>query len=532
MATPQESATATAAAVAAGNAEQQQQRSTILIVSHTLTGHLTPMTRVVSALRSRGWDDLFFLAPTAHRARIEASGAVFVPLRDDADLNDQRYYEQPPLGYEAYNALPWHERVLVDFEHQCINTLPTQWACLKAALRDLRSGRRDSRSGSGRKVLVLAEGFFWGALPLRYGAPLGFEEDGETEAEIERPRSICISVTVPTIRSQDLPPYGYPFPFDASPSGREFNACLWERSWARRAAPLLALLNEKMRAAGATKPIDDAIFLEGANYLCHERVLQLGVPGFEYPRSDWPSGFRFAGLVQGAMKGAQQGKQPGFPWWGEIVANSARERDDPLRKKVVVVTQGTVEINPEDLILPTIRAFAATSSPSSPSPSPFPSPSSPSTSSTSTSISSNNVLIIAILGWKNARLLDGKGTEVPVPANARIADYLSYDAALAHADVWLHNGGFGAVCHGIAHGVPMVVAGEGMDKGENARRVAWSGCGVDVGTARPGVAQVRDAVARVLGDGKFRARMDELRKESEGLDSGAVVEEALLGLLG
>ena len=49
------------------------------------------------------------------------------------------------------------------------------------------------------------------------------------------------------------------------------------------------------------------------------------------------------------------------------------------------------------------------------------------------------------------------------------------DAALAHADAWVHNGGFGAVCHGLAHGVPQVVAGEGMDKGENAARVARSG---------------------------------------------------------
>lgn len=506
-------AAATNGAAAAGIGEQ---RPYILVVSHTLTGHLTPMSRVVSALHSRGWNDIFFLAPTAHRARIEASGAVFLPLRDDADLNDQRYYEDPPLGAAAYYALPWYERVMVDFEHQCIRTLPTQWACFKDALRGLRE--KDPK----REVLVLAEGFFWGALPLRYGAPLDVEGQTEEESERQRPRSICVSVTVPTIRSKDLPPYGYPFPFDPSPTGRSLNARLWERSWAKRAAPLLTLLNETMRLVGATRPIDDKIFLEGATYLCHERVLQLGVPGFEYPRSDWSGRFQFAGLVHSAMT-KKGGKDPDFSWWKDIVANSALERGDPRRKKVLVVTQGTVEINLEDLTLPTIRAFAAASSSS---------PSLPGSNLNSHSIAGNNdVLIIAILGWKNARLLDAKGNEISTPPNALLADYLSYDAALQHADVWIHNGGFGAVCHGIAHGVPMVVAGEGMDKGEDARRVAWSGCGVDVGTAKPSVEQVRDAVARVLGDQKFADRMRELRAESEALDSGEVIEEALLGLL-
>ena len=80
------------------------------------------------------------------------------------------------------------------------------------------------------------------------------------------------------------------------------------------------------------------------------------------------------------------------------------------------------------------------------------------------------------------------------PVNVRVADYLTYDAALSHADAWVHNGGFGAVCHGLAHGVPQVVAGEGMDKGENAAHVARSGCGVDLRTGRPGP----DAVARAV----------------------------------
>jgi UDP:flavonoid glycosyltransferase YjiC (YdhE family) len=120
------------------------------------------------------------------------------------------------------------------------------------------------------------------------------------------------------------------------------------------------------------------------------------------------------------------------------------DREDPKRKKVVLVAQGTVEINPRHLIIPTIQAFAER----------------------------EDILVVAILGWKDAKLSDF----IKVPSNARVADCLSYDAALEHANVWVHNAGYGAVnhgiAHGIAHGVPMVVAGGGMDKTENARRVA------------------------------------------------------------
>ncbi len=428
-----------------------------------------------------------------------------------------------------------------------------------------------------------------------------------------------------------------------------------------------------MREAGATRPLDDGgILLGGANYLCHERVLQLGVPGFQYPRSDWPAKVRFAGLVQGrpvtsaaaetetqakakAKADKDKDKDPGFPWWPELVANSALDRDDPARRKVVVVTQGTVEINPEDLILPTIRAFAPPSPPSTSSSSSSPATATTGSSSSASavvvtgttpapSLTSDNVLVIAILGWKGACLTytasppsspppppprppapspnktsstataaatattiataaqaeDDDNDEhsaanrrghhtpsspspspSPLPSNARVADYLSYDAALAHADAWVHNGGYGAVCHGLAHGVPMVVAGEGMDKGENARRVAWSGVGVDLyapapapapalfapaythahtpgrsaAQRRPSPVQVRAAVELVvlgaadeevlLGDGAggeeggggggggggFAARVRALRREADGLDCFGIVHEELCRLV-
>ncbi|KAI1399455.1 glycosyltransferase family 1 protein [Hypoxylon fuscum] len=462
---------------------KEPRRPSVLILSHALTGHLAPLLRIAASLQARGWRT-YFLGPTAHQHRIEAAGSVFLPLRADADLDDRAYYESPPAG-AAYASLPWPQRVLEDLRAQVLQPLPTQWSCVRDALSTLHAAAPDPSPG----VVVLAEAFFFGVLPLFYGAalppgvppPLG---------------SVCVSVTVPAIRSADLPPAGYAFAPDASAAGRARNAALWERSWARKAAALTALLDERMREAGARRGVGE-VFLSGANYTAHETILQLGVPGLEYPRSDWPAGFKFAGLVQGGASSTSTtpATAPLFPWWSEILANAALPPSHPAKRKILVVAQGTVETNPEDLILPTLRAFASRS----------------------------DVLVVAILGWKDACL-----SAPDIPANARVADYLSYDAALAHADAWIHNGGFGAVGHGVAHGVPMVVAGEGMDKADNARRVAWAGVGVDLGTATPTSAQVREGVEQVLQDEQYARRVRELRRESEELDCFGLVHGELL----
>ncbi|WP_107655782.1 glycosyltransferase [Nocardia suismassiliense] len=51
----------------------------------------------------------------------------------------------------------------------------------------------------------------------------------------------------------------------------------------------------------------------------------------------------------------------------------------------------------------------------------------------------------------------------------------------------------------------LLVAGDTADKPEVAARVAYTGAGIDLGTARPGPATVAAAVDRVLSSGEFRS---------------------------
>jgi UDP:flavonoid glycosyltransferase YjiC (YdhE family) len=72
------------------------------------------------------------------------------------------------------------------------------------------------------------------------------------------------------------------------------------------------------------------------------------------------------------------------------------------------------------------------------------------------------------------------------------------------------NGGWGGVLAALTAGVPLVVAGDSLDKPEVARRVAWSGAGLNLRTGTPGRRKLRDAVLRVLSQPGMRDRAREL----------------------
>lgn len=453
------------------NQQHAQRPAQILFVCHPLTGHITPALRVASELRRRGWP-VSFLGPTTHQHRISAAGVDFIPLQGEADIDDLLYYSpenrDPPVP--EYHSLLWYERALVDVEKHCFEPIPAQWRCLKEALVSLQGREPDL------PVVIISEAFFHGILPLYFGAPL---PEG-----VKQPRTLCVSVTPPAIRSVDLPPFGYPLPFSQTPEGRARNAQIWN-IFGEETKSLKKLFDKTLAEAGATH-VPSGPILEGINYTSHDAILQIGVPSFEYPRSDWPKQFQFLGFLP--LAAPPPSGYPNLPGWWDALTST--------EKKVVVVAQGTVETDPNDLIIPTIEALRER----------------------------DDVLVAAIMGRKGAAL----PADFDLPNNALVTDYLHYDAVLPHADVWVHNGGYGAITHGIAHGVPMVVAGEGQDKPENVRRVRYSGIGVGLGTPRPGVVNLRVSLDAVLGDAKFKTRVEVLRQETEDLDCFGRVEEAIL----
>jgi len=230
-------------------------------------------------------------------------------------------------------------------------------------------------------------------------------------------------------------------------------------------------LIEAMGGSGtATAVLDGAVTMP-------EEFLALTVQGLEFGRTDLPPNVRFAGIMPSEIR-----SQP-------LDARVQAAVDDP--RPLVVVTQGTVANDDLGrLVVPTLEGLR-----------------------------NADVVVVAALG-KQADLAD-------VPDNAVVVDWVPFDALLAHAAVFVTNGGFGGTQRALASGVPVVVSGGTEDKALVAARVAAVGVGVDLGFVDASSAAIRDAVARVLGSPDFRTRTAALAIEYQTLDPLRIIEDLL-----
>ena len=102
---------------------------------------------------------------------------------------------------------------------------------------------------------------------------------------------------------------------------------------------------------------------------------------------------------------------------------------------------------------------------------------------------------------------------------------------LPHVDAMVTNGGYGGVQQALAHGVPLVVAGDSEDKPEVAARVQWSGAGINLHTGRPSPAMV--AARRAPGAapaGPIARRAHGLQRRDRGERPLRTISAALVEL--
>jgi UDP:flavonoid glycosyltransferase YjiC (YdhE family) len=202
--------------------------------------------------------------------------------------------------------------------------------------------------------------------------------------------------------------------------------------------------------------------------------LQSTVPGFEYPRRDLPAQVHFVGPL--LPEAAADERRPA--WWPELGE----------RRRVVLVTQGTLAADPRHVLVPTVQALAE-----------------------------EDVLVVATTGASPDRAMAALGGSAP--ANARVECFLPYHELLPHVDVLVTNGGYGTVQQALAHGVPIVVAAATEEKPENAARIAWSGVGVRIRALSPAPDWIRAAVRRVLDRPRYRERAQAISREMGRYDA-------------
>ena len=169
----------------------------------------------------------------------------------------------------------------------------------------------------------------------------------------------------------------------------------------------------------------------------------------------------------------------------------------PTARPLVLVSQGTIDIDATELLQPALAGLA-----------------------------DDDVTVLVTTGRRGVVEIG-----VPVPPNAEVVDLVDFDEVLPATALFVSNGGWGGVLAALAAGVPVVVApGRAADKPYVAKRVAAAGVGVDLRRRQPQPEQVAAAVRTVLGDPAFTQRAQQLATELAdcgGVGSAADLLEAL-----
>jgi MGT family glycosyltransferase len=110
---------------------------------------------------------------------------------------------------------------------------------------------------------------------------------------------------------------------------------------------------------------------------------------------------------------------------------------------------------------------------------------------------------------------------LPVPANARVVDWVSYSRTMPRCDVVVCHAGHGTLVRALAAGCAVVAGPAGGDMNENAARLDWAGAGVRLPRRFRTPRTLRLAVERSLAEPAIRARARELADWARAHDAGA-----------
>ena len=212
-------------------------------------------------------------------------------------------------------------------------------------------------------------------------------------------------------------------------------------------------------------------------------VLQSGTPGFEYHRSDMSEKIRY----MGPLLPYSQREQKTY-----VIPNREKYR------KVILVTQGTVEKDIEKLIVPSLEAYKDT-----------------------------DTMVIVTTGGNSTKELRERYPQ----SNFIIEDFIPFNDVMPLCDVYVTNGGYGGVMLGIQNKIPMVVAGVHEGKNEICARVGYFKLGLDLRTETPIPRQIFKAVEEVSSNPVYRSNVTKLSAEFQQYNPAELCEQYISQVL-
>lgn len=420
--------------------------SKFLFTAFPVTGHVNPGLPIARELVRRGHDVRWYSTMRFKRA-IEETGARFVRYHKALSIDETRFDMFPERPKSGLKQLQW------DIDQIFVGLVSGQFADLEA---ELRREPADAIIGDNASLVASLIG-------EKFGIPF-----------------VAYGISVLTSSSRDTAPFGLGLMPSSSPLGRLRNRALYwlnDNVIFRAAAKRHERIRRELGLPPPSRPTFDFV-KDAALYL------QGSVASFEYRRSDMPANIRWIGVT---VPAAPADWTPPS-WWSDLKSH-----------RVVLVTQGTINNDYDQLIRPAIRALA-----------------------------NENVLVVVTTGSKPA---DAVGID-PLPTNVRVERFIPYAQLMPEVDVLLTNGGYGSVQIALAHAVPVVAFGKTEEKPEVANRLTYSGAGIGVKTLIPSEAEIRRDVFRVLGDPRYRRRALEIGKELAGLNAAEEAANHIEGLLG
>jgi MGT family glycosyltransferase len=284
----------------------------ILLASTPATGHINPLLGIVHMLQAEG-HEISFLTGSAFRDRIEKSGAKFIPLQGNADVDGRNLLSVAPELKDIPPGLEWFR---VAIERFFLERLPAQHQSLLQAVQESQAD------------VIVGDDMYFGVLPMLLGP------------RSKRAPIILCGTSFLHLAREDGAPNFLGLPPATTDEQRDRYAEIAREFHEAVDQPALLRLNEILNTL-SVGPLSTPLFHSVVELA--DAYMQLSVPRFEFPRHI-PRSVHFVGTPP-----IIPGQAPLPPW--------AHDLDGP--HKVVLVTQGTVaNHNFGLLIAPTLAALA------------------------------------------------------------------------------------------------------------------------------------------------------------------------------
>lgn len=414
-----------------------------LIGTVPYVGHVNQAFPIARKLVQRG-HEVWWYTGQGFKSKVESAGARYLPMKTPPDFSNQDLN----VIFPGRKGLTGLKKLKYEMKHIFIDSGVGQYLDIQEILNEFPAD------------VLLCERAFVGASVIH-------EKGG--------PPWAAYSISILPFNSCDTAPIGLGLLPDSSPIGRLRNRFL---NWL--SADVLfrdvTVYANQVRANLSLPPLESSYFDAAISpYL----YLQGTTQAFEYYRSDLPPQVHFVGPF---LPDPPNDFVPPS-WWSDL------ETDRP----VVHVTQGTVATNPNDLLVPTLKALA-----------------------------NEDILVVATTGGTPVEriILD------PLPSNVRVERFLPHYCLMPHVDVLVSNAGYVAVQIALSHGVPVVAAGKTEEKADIGNRITWAGVGINLNTQYPSPNQIRDAVMKLLYEPGYKQKAQAIQADYAKHD--APTEAALL----